>query len=41
MAIFNEEKLGEEIKKQWGEFGVHYEIFLKMYSNLKEFRDNQ
>jgi len=35
MAIFNEEKLGEEIITQWGEFGAHYEV----YRNLIKERD--
>ncbi len=33
-ALFNEKTLGEEIKKKWGEYGVHYEIYQMMMKQL-------
>jgi len=33
--IFNEDSLGEEIKKQWGEFGAHYEVYQMLLKALK------
>jgi len=36
MGIFNEEKLGEEIKKQWGEYGAHYELFKSQQKRIEE-----
>lgn len=30
MNVFNEETLGEEIKKTWGEHGAHYEVYKEL-----------
>jgi hypothetical protein len=32
---FTEETLGEEIKKQWGEHGAHYEVYKMMLDQVK------
>lgn len=34
--IFNEKTLGEEIKKKWGEYGAHYEVYMDLLKRLKE-----
>ena len=34
--IFNEQTLGEEIKKQWGEFGAHYEVFKMLLKRVSD-----
>lgn len=30
MSVFNEETLGEEIKKTWGDNGAHYEVYKEL-----------
>jgi hypothetical protein len=32
---FTKETLGEEIKKQWGEYGAHYEVYKMMLDQVK------
>lgn len=37
--IFNENKLQEEIIKNWGEFGSHNEVFKAMTLQIKELKE--
>jgi len=34
-AIFNEDALGQEIKRVWGEYGAHYEVYKMILEKAK------
>jgi len=38
-AIFNEDALGQEIKRIWGEYGAHYEVYKMILEKAKKEAD--